>query len=80
MRVIKEINHPACKITIFYWNGKYLLKLEQGDLEQTFKISEMDVTDVSELDQLLDDAFISAAVQRFKDMAHSLAKAEENLL
>lgn len=79
MRVVKEINHQACKITIFNWNGKYLIKLEQGDLEQTYKISEMDVIDVSDLDKLLDKEFISSAIERFKSMAISLARAEEKL-
>ena len=43
MRVVKEIPHSACKITVFSWNQKYLIKLEQGDFEQTFKVSEFDV-------------------------------------
>lgn len=80
MRIVKEINHPACKITIFNWNGKYLIKLEQGDLEQTYKISELDVIDINDLDKILDEEFISSAIDRFKQMAKSFAKAQRHLL
>ncbi|MDZ7648033.1 MAG: hypothetical protein U5K54_13125 [Cytophagales bacterium] len=44
MRVIKEIPYANFKITIFQWNGKYLIKIESGLLEQTFKINELDTT------------------------------------
>lgn len=79
MRIVKEINHSSCKITIFNWNGKYLIKLEQGDLEQTYKVSEMDVIDVNDLDKVLNEEFISSAIERFKEMGKSLAKAKEHL-
>ena len=74
MRVVREIPHPACKITVFSWNQKYLIKLEQGDFEQTFKVSELDVLE-EEIDEILSDEFISQAVERFSDMQKSLWKS-----
>ena len=71
MRVVKEIPHPACKITVFSWNQKYLIKLEQGDFEQTFKVSEMDVLE-QELEEILSESFVNQALQRFGDMQKSL--------
>jgi len=54
MRVIKEINlSPTIKGTLFSWNGKYIIKLEKGNLEQTYKISETDITGISDIDSLL---------------------------
>lgn len=79
MRTVKEINHPACKITIFNWNGKYLIKLEQGDLEQTFKIDELDVLSPDDLDEVLNETFIADALQRFKSMSIALAEATKHL-
>lgn len=73
MRVVREVEHPKCKITIFSWNLKYLIKLEKGPYEQTFKISELDVTE-PELDEILTDDFILEAVNRFDDMHASLQK------
>ena len=61
--------HPACKISIFSMNGKFLIKFEQGGLEQTYKLSEADVVDgVNGVFQILDDDFIETVVERFKGM------------
>jgi len=71
MRIVKEITHKPCKITVFSWNGKYLIKLESGPFEQTFKVSELDVLE-EELDDILSDTFLNEALKRFDDMAQSL--------
>ena len=68
MRVVADIPHPQVKITLLAWNGKYLFKLEKGDFEQTYKISEMDVMGDEGAKALLDDEFIEAALLRFNDM------------
>ncbi len=69
MRTIAELPHPDCKITIFSMNQKYLIKLEKGAFEQTYKLSELDVTNgVNGVFQLLDETFLTAAVHRFKQM------------
>ncbi|MDQ4141800.1 MAG: hypothetical protein M3142_14925, partial [Bacteroidota bacterium] len=66
MRVVAEIPHASVKITVFSWNGKYLIKLERGPYEQTYKISEMDVLGGDEaLKQILDNTFINEAVALF---------------
>jgi hypothetical protein len=77
MRVVGEIPHPECKITIFSWNNRYLIKLELGLLEQTFKINQFDVTSEAELLSIVDDAFIQKAIARFADMGWSLREAME---
>ena len=75
MRVVGEIPHPDCKITIFAWNNRYLIKLEQGLLEQTFKVNEYDVTSEAELYRIVDEAFLEEAMQRFASMGDSLRQA-----
>ncbi|RAW01672.1 hypothetical protein [Pseudochryseolinea flava] len=75
MRVVGEIPHPACKITIFSWNNRYLIKIENGMLEQTFKINQFDVTGESEVIQMVDEAFVQEALNRFDDMSKSLHQA-----
>jgi len=74
MRIVKEITGRPCKITVFSWNEKYLIKLESGPFEQTFKVSEMDVIE-EELDDILSDTFLNEALKRFDDMAQSLRSA-----
>lgn len=74
MRIVKEITGKPCKITVFSWNGKYLIKLESGPFEQTFKVSELDVLE-EELDDILSETFLNKALKRFDDMAESLRSA-----
>lgn len=75
MRVVGEISHIACKITVFAWNNRYLIKFEQGLLEQTYKVNEYDVTSEGDLYKIVDEVFIQEAVERFGDMRSSLQRA-----
>lgn len=68
MRVVADIPNPNMKVTLLSWNGKYLIKLEKGDFEQTYKIGEMDVMGDTGAKELLDEAFLEAAMNRFSDM------------
>jgi hypothetical protein len=75
MRLVREIARPDCKITIFSWNNRYLIKLEQGMLEQTFKIPETDLAGDEDLMSILDAEFLQQAAARFMEMGHSLYEA-----
>jgi hypothetical protein len=77
MRVVREISHPRLKITIFNWNNRYLIKLEQGSFEQTFKVSEFDIASEEDLMKIVDTEFLNESEERFEDMAQSLFKSQE---
>jgi len=50
-------------------NSKFIIKIEQGSLEQIYKIPEMDLTDgVNSVFELLDEVFLKAVATRFIDM------------
>ncbi len=69
MRVIAELPHPDCKITLFSMNSKYIIKIEQGALEQTYKIAEMDILGgVNGVFEMLDEAFMQSIIERFTSM------------
>lgn len=70
MRIIAELPHPACKITLFNMNQKYIVKFEQGQLEQSYKLSELDLMGggANEIFQMLDEEFIATVVARFASM------------
>jgi hypothetical protein len=78
MRVVGEIPHPECKITIFHWNNRYIIKLEAGPFEQTFKINDYDVSE-SDLNKILSQDFISQAIARFSDMSRSMEEARDEI-
>ncbi|WBA40496.1 hypothetical protein [Hymenobacter canadensis] len=75
MRQLADIPHPEAKITLFSWNGKYLIKLEKGPFEQTYKVSELDVTSDDDVRALLDSEFLQAALARFTGMRTDLQAA-----
>ena len=72
MRAIGEIPNQSCKITLFDWNQKYLIKLELGLCEQTYKISHLDIGGEKELRALLTPEFIAKAMARFDSMHEDL--------
>lgn len=69
MRTLAELPHPECKITIFGMNQKFIIKFEQGNLEQSYKLSETDVVDgINGVFEILDEAFIQKVVSHFAQM------------
>lgn len=69
MRIVAELPHPECKISIFSMNQKFIIKFEQGALEQTYKLAETDVVDgVNGVFQLLDEKFIRDVLGQFQQM------------
>jgi hypothetical protein len=69
MRVVAELPHPDCKITIFSMNNKYIIKFEQGAIEQTYKLAEMDILNgVDGVFEIIDETFIKSVVENFKLM------------
>lgn len=75
MRVVADIPHPEIKITLLAWNGKYLIKLELGPFEQTYKVSEMDVAGDEEVKTWLDEEFLQQCMEQFLTMRKNLHEA-----
>ena len=79
MRVVKEISYPDLKITVFHWNNRYLIKLEAGLFEQTYKIQEYDVSSEQEVIELIDDNFTNKVVTIFHQMNDCLSDSLSKL-
>lgn len=79
MRIVGEIAHAECKITLYHWNNRYLIKLEKDYLEQTFKVNQFDLTTEGDLTKMINEVFITEALTRFSLMEQSLDKALQNL-
>jgi hypothetical protein len=80
MRTVAEIPHSDFKITVFAWNNKYIIKLEKGNYEQTYKVSEMDTNGDEDIHKIIkDESFIEAAKERFKNMNLHLNEALNRL-
>lgn len=79
MRVVGEIPHPSCKITVLAWNNRYLIKVEQGLLEQTYKINEYDLTGEPDVYTLVDESFVQETLRLFDGMRANLNDAMKRL-
>jgi hypothetical protein len=78
MRVVKELIREEIRVSIFSWNNKYIIKYELGPMEQTFKLSEMDVLEESELDAFMEGDFFTEVKVRFEEMGESFRRQLEN--
>ncbi len=74
MRVVKEVILGEIRVSIFSWNSKYIFKYELGPMEQTFKVSETDILEESELEGFLEGEFLEEVKQRFEEMGASLLR------
>lgn len=73
MRVLAELPHPDCKITIFGMNQKFIIKFEQGSLEQSYKLAEADVVGgVNGIFELLDEDFMKRVLDLFAHMRSAI--------
>ncbi len=79
MRVIGDIPHELYKISLFDWNGKFIIKIESGPYEQSFKIDQMDISE-SEIPVLMDTEFMKGVTRRFHEMHMDTVSAQERLL
>lgn len=78
MRILKEIPCDQCKVTLFTWNQKYIVKFEKGLLEQIYKISEVEVMEVAEVERAVTNpAFLARVMQRFDQMHEDWYKTLE---
>jgi len=69
MRIIAELPHPEFKISILNMNNKFIVKIEQGNLEQTYKVADADLMDgVNSVFELMDETFLKTVSARFAEM------------
>lgn len=74
MRVIGEMAKANLRVSLFYWNDKYVLKLEKGPFEQIYKASVFDLptippgAEMEFFNNLLDEGFLKNVNHRFTEM------------
>jgi len=80
MRIVFEIPGDHVKTTVFNWNQKYLIKFEMDMYEQTYKVSEFDVTSDEDIRKLIEDeTFQAEYMERFRQMHLGLHAALEKI-
>lgn len=75
MRVIGYIDHPAYKISVFSWSEKYIVKIEAGFFEQSYKFPQSAYNSWEDLKTLLDEPFMEHVRTTFHTMGAGLKAA-----
>ncbi|HLV42022.1 MAG TPA: hypothetical protein VKY37_07075 [Brumimicrobium sp.] len=78
MRVVDTIPHERFKIQIFSFNGKYTVKIELGQFEQSYKIGELDVMGVLDVKSMITPEFLDNCLKRFVDMRTDWSESFKN--
>jgi len=76
MRVVGNIPHPDLLITVFAMNGKYVVKMEAGPMEQTYKIPVDAVSGLDGVQNFFDEEFMKKVLNRFNEMFLDLQEAK----
>ena len=78
MRIERKIPHPRFAITVFTWNEKYIIKIEDAHLEQVFKIEKSQVSGINEVENMLSTSFLLTVLKRFGEMGEDFQEAWRN--
>jgi hypothetical protein len=68
MRLVKDVPHSRYKIQIHQYNGKYIVKIELGQFEQSYKIGDTDVSGPEEVERMITTELLDNAIKRFIEM------------
>lgn len=79
MRLIQEIPHEEFKISVFSWNNKYLIKFENHQFEQTYKVNEWDLTGEQDIVPLVNELIIKNINEIFIMMNKKISEALDNI-
>lgn len=80
MRVVGNIPHPDLLITVFAMNEKYVVKMEAGPMEQTYKIPMDAVQGLEGVQQYFDEAFMKKVLARFNEMFLDMQEAKKRIV
>lgn len=76
MRILAELPHASFRISIFGMNQKFIVKFEQGTLEQVYKIAETDVIGgIDGIFEMLDETFLKEVETTFAAMRRNFIEA-----
>ena len=70
MKFLEDISNKQCKVSLYWWNSKFIVKFETPFLEQTYKFPEFDVSGEDEVKEFIDQPeFLAKVYKRFEEMA-----------
>jgi len=79
MRTLGFIEHPVLKISVFGWSEKYLVKIEAGLFEQTYKFRQADFNSWEDLRGFFDKPMLDDILTTFRKMSDDAMRAAKRL-
>lgn len=79
MRILGSLPHPQFKISVFSWSEKYIVKIEAGHFEQTYKFKEADFSSWEQLALFFDAEMMQQVLITFKQMAEQAMQAAKRM-
>ena len=68
MKFIKKIPHIDVDISLYEWNQKYILKFEHNQMEQIYKVSQLDIEKKEDVETAVTPEFVTGVMHRFAEM------------
>lgn len=74
MRTLGQIPHPEVLISLFSWNGKFIVKFEQGLCEQSYKFDHLDFEGENDFRAKITPEFVASVLASFPRMQETHAR------
>lgn len=60
MKIVKEFSNAHGRFSIFEMNNKFIIKIERGNYEQTYKLNTLDylIQSADDIEKIFDDDFM----------------------
>jgi hypothetical protein len=75
MRTVTKIEHPKLDISIFLRENKYIVKIVLDQYEQVYRLNQMDVSGMDDMEKLVSEEFLEKVWMRFVDMSKDFKDA-----
>jgi hypothetical protein len=75
MRTVTKIEHPKLDISIFLRENKYIVKIVLDQYEQIYRLNQMDVAGMDDMEKMISDEFLEKVWMRFVEMSKDFKDA-----
>ena len=79
MKTTTKITHPIMDISVYLRENTYLIKIVLDQFEQIFRIKQLDVTGMEDIEKMLTEDFLNKVYIRFVEMSKDFKDSFNNI-
>ena len=79
MKTTTKITHPIMDISVYLRENTYLIKIVLDQFEQIFRIKQLDVTGMEDIEKMLTEDFLNKVYMRFVEMSKDFKDSFNNI-